>query len=316
MTGTSSTLDRDRLEKVKHHPCGKITARCPACHEEGHDRTGNHLVEFASGKFSCIADPAHTNRIWELVGIRDDVDPRERRRWNREEKERRRRERDRVRKMERAKSALPSLIEKWKWSPDEVRDDSPTQVDEYAHKPSVFISSLFSPFDLVWSGEVFQSGEAHSDRWRTVSAWSETPAEKIGPMITPSTWKGGTFSRRRENIMEAPFIVLDFDSIPTTGRAPETPEEKKRLACESLAITRWLREKCDWSLSAILWTGSKSLHVWFEMPPEDHLEALRESMTALGVDPSLIGRPEHPSRLPGMTHEKTGGLSRTLWLQR
>jgi hypothetical protein len=134
--------------------------------------------------------------------------------------------------------------------------------------------------------------------------------------ITTGTLQGSTFNRKRECIAEAPFIVLDFDKIPTTGKKPETPEERKRLVCESLAITRWLREECGWSLGAILWTGSKSFHVWFEMSPEDHLAALKGSVFTLGIDPSLIGKPEHPSRLPGMIHGKRGKRSQTLWLQR
>ena len=71
------------LEKVRHLP-GKITARCPACAEEGHDRTGNHLVIFDGGKFSCIADEGHRRRIRELVGIRRAIDPTEQER-NRQE---------------------------------------------------------------------------------------------------------------------------------------------------------------------------------------------------------------------------------------
>jgi hypothetical protein len=53
------------------------------------------------------------------------------------------------------------------------------------------------------------------------------------------------------------------------------------------------------------------------MPPEDHVAALiKESMAPLGIDPSLIGMPEHPARLPGVIHKKTGKRSQTLWLQK
>lgn len=219
-------------------------------------------------------------------------------------------------KAKRAQSALPALIEKYKWSPYEVRADSPTHIDEYAHLPSVFLAALFAPFEFVWSGEAFHSGEAHRRKWRTVSEWNNAPPETIGPLSAPATWRSGTFSRKRKNIAEAPFIVLNFDKIPTTGKEPETSEEISRLVCESLAITRWLREGCGWSLSAILWTGSKSFHIWFEMPPEDHIAAIKESMVILGINRSLIGSPGHPARLPGMIHEKTGQRSQTLWLQR
>jgi hypothetical protein len=48
--------------------------------------------------------------------------------------------------------------------------------------------------------------------------------------------------------------------------------------------------------------------------PPAVLQSLRNTATALGIDAGLIGRPEHPCRLPGQCHEKTGGLSRVLWL--
>lgn len=268
------------------------------------------------GNFSAAAKDLSANGYGSRAGTGNCTAQKERQRWVRQKRKRMLQEQRKEQRAERAQSALPALIEKWRWGPEEVSDDSPTPIDEYAHRPGIFLASLFAPFDLVWSGEAFHSGEAHRHRWRTISEWNNAPPETMGPLTAPATWKSGTFSRKRENIAEAPFIVLDFDKIPTTGKEPETQEERKRLVCESLAITRWLREECGWSLSAILWTGSKSLHIWFEMPPEDHIAALKESMATLGIDPSLIGKPEHPARLPGVIHKKTGKRSQTLWLQR
>jgi hypothetical protein len=266
------------------------------------------------GNFSTAAKELLSNGYGSRTG--KDITQEERQRWIRQKRERKLKELRKARRAKRAQSALPALIERWRWSPEEVRADSPTPIDEYAHRPGVFLASLFAPFDIVWCGEAFQSGEAHRHRWQTVSEWNNAPPETMGPLTAPATWRSSTFSRKRENIAEAPFIVLDFDKIPTTGQEPETPEERKRLVCESLAITRWLREECGWSLGAILWTGSKSLHIWFEMPPEDHIAALKESLATLGIDRSLIGMPEHPARLPGVIHGKTGKRSQTLWLQK
>jgi hypothetical protein len=42
---------------------------CPACRETGHDKTGNHLTVFPSGKFACAVHPrdkTHNRRILEL----------------------------------------------------------------------------------------------------------------------------------------------------------------------------------------------------------------------------------------------------------
>jgi hypothetical protein len=67
--------------------------------------------------------------------------------------------------------------------------------------------------------------------------------------------------------------------------------------------------------SWIVWTGSKSIHAWFHSPPTGVLQSLKNNACALGIDPGLIGRPEHPCRLLGQRHSKTGGMSRVLWLQ-
>ena len=70
-----SRLDETRLEKVSER-AGHIVCRCPACFEEGHDKTGNHLSIWPSGKFACVQFPGtegkeHRKRIFELVGVRD-----------------------------------------------------------------------------------------------------------------------------------------------------------------------------------------------------------------------------------------------------
>ena len=68
------SLDLSKLEHVRERG-GRIIAQCPACAEEGADRSGEHLViwEAGAGPFSCIthAGPhghAHRRRIAQLVG--------------------------------------------------------------------------------------------------------------------------------------------------------------------------------------------------------------------------------------------------------
>lgn len=65
-------LDLSKLENVRQVG-GKLTARCPACHEAGGDRGGHHLACWPeSGKFACAARPGdkpHRQRIWQLAGL-------------------------------------------------------------------------------------------------------------------------------------------------------------------------------------------------------------------------------------------------------
>jgi hypothetical protein len=132
-------------------------------------------------------------------------------------------------------------------------------------------------------------------------------------MTTPATWKTGTISRCAEQVSSAPYTVLDFDEID--GRKPSGARECEELTVQSLAIVRWLREEQDWQLAAILHTGGKSLHAWFRTPGPIVLQSLRDVAPSFGIDSGLIGRPEHPCRLPGQKHERTGKFSRVLWLQ-
>jgi hypothetical protein len=71
------SLDISRLENARKHS-GKITARCPACAEAGHDQTRNHLIIADDGRFGCVVYPgqspdagAHRKRIFALCGNRE-----------------------------------------------------------------------------------------------------------------------------------------------------------------------------------------------------------------------------------------------------
>ena len=131
-------------------------------------------------------------------------------------------------------------------------------------------------------------------------------------MTTPTVWKDGSVNRVAHNVRSSPFTVLDFDGFD--GHKPETPAEIDQHVSDSLAIARWIRDGLQWQLAAIVWTGSKSIHAWFHTPPHAAVQSLKSVAVDFGLDAGLIGRPEHPCRLPGQRHEKTGGMSRVLWL--
>jgi hypothetical protein len=71
------SLNISKLENVCTR-VNKTTARCPACAEAGSDRTGDHLVIQADGRFGCVVcsgDSAeaieHRKRIFALCGDRE-----------------------------------------------------------------------------------------------------------------------------------------------------------------------------------------------------------------------------------------------------
>src|ERR1022692_3468437 len=72
------SLDLARLQNVKRHEDGSIRAACPACREADSDKSGNHLLIRASGKFGCAAnqgDDKHRKIIFRLAGKRTSTTP-------------------------------------------------------------------------------------------------------------------------------------------------------------------------------------------------------------------------------------------------
>lgn len=314
-----SYLDLTLLENVRHRADDVISA-CPACREEGKDSDRDNLRVYAAGPFNCIAHPKdreHNRRIFALVGVRGEkaLDPVEKRQWRERRARELQRERDVVALQETAKAHREKIIARWEWDLADVWENSPQRIDcqLVESDPRWFISSLFPQDSVVWAGEVHESGQEgiHGSRWKTVAEWHDE--QRVGPMTTPAIWKPGTLSRAAEFVIATPYVVLDFDGLD--GRKPQTPHEIEVHLHTSLALIRWIREGLHWELAAILFTGSVSLHAWFHSPPQDVVESLKATAAALGMDAGLIGHPEHPCRLPGQIHAKTGGTSRTLWLQ-
>ncbi|MCX6879382.1 MAG: hypothetical protein NTW21_37110 [Verrucomicrobia bacterium] len=322
MSATACHLDLTRLEKVRHVGT-RIVARCPACAEDGGDRGGHHLAILPSGRFACAAcpgDSAHRRRVFALVGVSRacERDPEQDRRWRDGRARERLAEQDRRRLVDAARARRAAIIARHPWDPADVWEDSPQRIDcdLVESDPRHFLDALFPSDAVLWTGEVHESGQAgrHAGRWRTCREWcSASAGERVGPMVAPAIWQPGTVSRAAANVAAAPFTVLDFDGFD--GAKPETPEQLCSHLAASLALIRWLREGLCWQLAAILWTGGKSLHAWFHSPAPAVLESLRITAGALGLDAGLIGRPEHPCRMPGHRHANTGNLSRVRWLQ-
>ncbi|MCP5532271.1 MAG: hypothetical protein H7A49_03515 [Akkermansiaceae bacterium] len=166
---------------------------------------------------------------------------------------------------------------------------------------------------MVWTGEVYHSGTRHGSHWRTAGEWQGARESEVGPMVSPAIWMPGTVSRTGDNVLATPYTVLDFDGFD--GVKPSTPAEIKVHVAASFALVRWLREGLQWKLAAIVHSGNKSIHAWFHTPPPEVLKSLHGVAEQFGVDAGLIGRGEHPCRLPGQVHSKSGNVSRVLWLQ-
>lgn len=315
-------LDLEKLEHVRQTG-GKIIARCPACREAGADRKGEHLAYWPeTGKFACSAhagDREHRREIWRLAGVREDERREPRRpspaklalRLQPRADERRRRAEERWRRsLADAAAKQAERVFSMDWTPAEAWEDSPVRLEADTPDRALMLERLFPPEAVVWTGDVRESGPGHEGRFRTRERWLAT-LEDAGPMICPDLFAPGSFSRSKASVTASPFLVVEADEA--LGRKPETEEERAENLRRNLCVIRWLREELRWRLRAVVHTGGKSCHGWFERPPEAHLRELRAIAPALGIDAGVF-TPAHPVRLPGARHEKTGATARLVWL--
>lgn len=314
-----SHLDLNLLENIRHRGDDVISG-CPACQEIGKDTARDNLRIYNGGPYICIAYPKereHNRRIFALVGVRGEkaLDPVAKRQWRERRARQRQRERDASVLKETVTAHREQIIARWEWDRTDVWESSPQRIDcpLVEFDPRHFLASLFSDAAVVWTGECHETGQngIHASHWKTVADWQHAP--RVGSMTAPSTWKPATTSRTRSNVQDPKYVTLDFDGID--GMKPEGQKAIDEHIRESLALIRWIREGLCWDLAAILFTGGVSLHAWFRIPPADVLDSLKNAAKTLGIDKGLIGQPEHPCRLPGQRHAKTGKLSRALWLQ-
>jgi len=203
----------------------------------------------------------------------------------------------------RAQNALPQIVRDWAWDRAGMWEDSediPESPLEQARK----VVRLFPDGDVVWCGEFKDSiardllEEVHPARlervarcFRPVEEWlSERGAP--GPRICPSAFKSGAVSRGTDEVLTRRFLVVEHDNMALDEQA---------------AVLRWLWKGAGFGLRAVVFTGGKSLHGWFDCPTGALFTQMETVLVALGYDPASF-RAAQPYRLPGWKHDKTGNL--------
>lgn len=315
-------LNISLLDNAKQRGGRTITA-CPVCRAAGNDRQGNHLVIYESGKFGCVAnegDSAHRSEIFSLVGIREDTSDTSKSelaaRARRMAKERRRMEAEKLKQQqvtEHLRSKLqgmiaPHICDTWRV---DLLEDSYLRFDSPDAVRHDFIKCLFSPEEVLWLGDQYDSGkERHKANFKTCRQWLELPT--LPPRIAPSTFNAGVNARSKENILSTPYIVIESDEAIGFKPISDTDKaENKRL---NHAITRYLQRELGLTLRAVLDTGNRSLHSWFDMPPPDEFLALRQIAEGLNIDLSALDGSANPFRLPYCKHSKTNNPAQLLFL--
>ena len=193
----------------------------------------------------------------------------------------------------------PELFEKFHWPFTRILEVSPLLVANRDPEDQFRTWLRLWPADsTVWIGDVYSSGQPnHATHFRPVSEWYQ-----IGPVMGNYTcgaaFKPGTYRRSNEMIQGKRFLVVESDSL-----------KKDEIG----AVFAYMNNRLHYNLHAIIDTGGKSLHGWFDCPRDKVLEdRLKAALTVFGCDPKLFTYSQ-PVRVPGAWRD--GKLQRLIWLK-
>lgn len=167
------------------------------------------------------------------------------------------------------------------------------------HEHWRLLLGLFPPTDNIWcAGDVRDSGcVSHERCFRTCQEWLNSPVSP-GLFTCPNAFKPGVCSRSNDNVMESRFLVVESDVLS---------------ADEMGGVFRWLEVKVKLRLRAVIDTGGKSLHGWFDCPGSDLLDDLKIILPELGCDKKMFTSSQ-PCRLPGSVRPESGRFQELLYL--
>ena len=230
----------------------------------------------------------------------------------RERREREEREREDYRQF--VREERERLIDRHPATVEDFLTLSPFNIEEIpeGNQWRVMIGALYELRDVLWiADKVTESGYPRfSDKFQTVEEWLKRGTVP-GVYAAPGTFKPGSFSRGLESIVSHPYVVVECDRA--IGKEPETPQEIEENRAGNLAITRWLWREAGWTLRALVDSGNKSFHGWFDHPGDDEVKDLAAIAEPMGID-GVFDRPAQPFRLPEVRHHKSGRNSRLIYL--
>lgn len=199
-----------------------------------------------------------------------------------------------------AKANLPDITAQYPIDPDEWGDRSPiylpeSRIDDDWRQ----LLRVMPREERIWIGDVKDSGQPeHARNFRLVRDWLNE--EKCpGQFICPANFQEGSFQRSEANAIWTHFVIVESDKL-------------SKADVSSLFL--WLAR--SWRLVAVVDTGNKSLHGWYEEPVglnKKERAYNKAILDGFGCDISML-RPSQPCRLPGWLREDKNRWQTLLYL--
>jgi len=211
-----------------------------------------------------------------------------------------------------ASTLLPKILSTYRVDLGEFSMTSPTPVSPFPAEHYTQWLQLWNDDDVLWLGEPTDSASDNDDErrredmkkhFRTVSDWKVAGTLTAPfPFTSPYTFKPGSYHRGKASIIRTRYLVIESDDLAEQ---------------DMLAVIRWVAQFT--TLRAVLHTGNKSLHAWFDLPLASDgsvdrrwLNEMRIIAPALKLDEKMFSISQ-PCRVPGFLRDGQA-WQRLLWI--
>jgi len=203
----------------------------------------------------------------------------------------------------------PYLSNDWR---ADLYHSSPLWTEAPEESTSTFLNILFPPEAIIWMGKPYDTGqERHRENFKRTHDWLKESS--LPPRIAAGTFQPGSISRSKDNLENSSFLIIESDDL--IGHKPKNPRERNENKALSYALAEYCQNELGLHLRAVIDTGNKSLHLWFDRPPPKALAAVRTLAPGLRIDTGLLDScATAPLRMPGCIHEKTKLAATILYL--
>ena len=194
----------------------------------------------------------------------------------------------------------PYLSKDWR---ADLYHSSPLWTEASEESTLAFLSILFPHEAIIWMGQPYDTGqERHRKNFKRARDWLKE--DSLPPRIAAGIFHPGSFSRSKENLESSSLFIIESDDL--IGKKPTNAGERNENKALSYALAGYCQHELGLHLRAVIDTGNKSLHLWFDRPPPRALAAVRTLAPGLCIDTGLLDScATAPLRMPGCIHEKT-----------
>ena len=163
--------------------------------------------------------------------------------------------------------------------------------------------SLWPENDVMWCGDIHHSAQYGRGHFRKIESWREYD-KAPWPFVCASAFQSGTVDRSKNTVAHRRFFVIECDGLD--------PDPAINMDLSG-SVIRYLREAHGLKLRAIISSGNKSVHAWFDYDEEKSNWCNEVLPLGLGVDRKALNEAQ-PVRSPSVIRPDTGKQQELLWL--